>query len=278
MAQAPIVTANPFQAPLLTKDGALSYTWLIWFQNIGNALNAAINSAGQVIGGVAAGAIVSAQAFFGTRSEDIGTTLQNIDDTGAILGPGIDFSRPYINKNTDNIADGTGSPLAGGKEAYIALITSAPSPGDLLEWNGTQWVALPAPASLSKVTSEWLDSYNSATGAFTQSQPAYTDLSGRPALPVNDPAVAHQWLNSYNSTTGAFTQTQPAVADVTGAAPSASPTFTGTVTQPAPTVLTAATTATTATAGAGTALPATPVAYLSVSINGTTFKIPYYAV
>ena len=60
---------------------------------------------------------------------------------------------------------------------------------------------------------------------------------------------------------------------------SASPTITGTVTQPAPAVLTAATTATTVgAAGAAAALPATPSGYLSMSINGTTFKIPYYAV
>lgn len=51
-------------------------------------------------------------------------------------------------------------------------------------------------------------------------------------VPVTTPAVAHEWLASYNATTGAFTQTQPAVADVTGAAPLASPTFTGTVTVP----------------------------------------------
>ena len=43
-------------------------------------------------------------------------------------------------------------------------------------------------------------------------------------------------------------------------------------------VLTAQTTATSANAGAATALPATPSGYLEVSINGTVFKIPYYAV
>ena len=62
-------------------------------------------------------------------------------------------------------------------------------------------------------------------------------------------------------------------------APIANPTFTGVVTHPAPAVLTAATTATTVgAAGGATALPATPTGYLSMSINGTTFKIPYYAV
>ena len=61
-------------------------------------------------------------------------------------------------------------------------------------------------------------------------------------------------------------------------APLASPTFTGTVTQPSPARLTAASTATSATTGSATALPANPLGYLEMSINGTTVKIPYYAV
>lgn len=36
------------------------------------------------------------------------------------------------------------------------------------------------------------------------------------ALPLNTPAVAHQWLSAYNAATGAFTQTQPAFADISG--------------------------------------------------------------
>jgi hypothetical protein len=105
------------------------------------------------------------------------------------------------------------------------------------------------------------------------------------ALPVNTPGVSHQWIASYDAVTGVFTLSQPAIADVSGLvaalallAPIASPTFTGVVTEPAPPVLTAATTATSATAGAGSALPANPAGYLEVSINGTTFKIPYYPV
>jgi hypothetical protein len=34
--------------------------------------------------------------------------------------------------------------------------------------------------------------------------------------PLNTPAVAHQWLNSYDAATGAFTQTQPAFSDISG--------------------------------------------------------------
>ena len=61
-------------------------------------------------------------------------------------------------------------------------------------------------------------------------------------------------------------------------APIASPSFTGTVTQPTPSVLTAATTATSATAGAASALPATPLGYLEMTVNSVTIKVPYYSV
>jgi hypothetical protein len=72
----------------------------------------------------------------------------------------------------------------------------------------------------------------------------------------------------------------PAAGPVPAAyAPAASPTFTGTVTQPTPPVLTAALTqATVGAAGGATALPATPTGYLKLSINGTVFAVPYYAV
>lgn len=38
-----------------------------------------------------------------------------------------------------------------------------------------------------------------------------------------------------------------------------------------------AVTATSATAGGATALPATPAGYLTLSINGTSYKVPFYA-
>lgn len=41
--------------------------------------------------------------------------------------------------------------------------------------------------------------------------------SAMPIVPVNTPAVTHEWLASYNATTGAFTQTQPAFSDISGA-------------------------------------------------------------
>lgn len=49
-----------------------------------------------------------------------------------------------------------------------------------------------------------------------------------PIVPKTIVAVAHKWLNSYDATTGLFTQTQPAFTDISGiAAPAQLPTPTG---------------------------------------------------
>jgi hypothetical protein len=42
-----------------------------------------------------------------------------------------------------------------------------------------------------------------------------------PVSPQNTPAISHEWINSYNASTGIFTQTQPAFADVSGVATTA---------------------------------------------------------
>jgi hypothetical protein len=106
-----------------------------------------------------------------------------------------------------------------------------------------------------------------------------------PIVPLTLAPVDHEFLTGYDDTTGDFSAAQPAIADVSGLsaalallAPIASPTFTGTVMQPTPSVLTAAATDTSATAGAASALPATPALYLEVSINGTVYKIPAYSI
>lgn len=83
--------------------------------------------------------------------------------------------------------------------------------------------------TIAQVAHKWLDSYNATTGAFTQSQPACSDLSNAGTLCTSSAAlaqaitqVAHKWLDSYNATTGAFTQSQPACADLSNAAASCS--------------------------------------------------------
>jgi hypothetical protein len=85
-------------------------------------------------------------------------------------------------------------------------------------FDGTNWetTGLILPASAGPTAHEWVSAYNAATGAFTLSRPAYTDLTGLPTLPASAGPTAHQWLASYNAGTGAFTLTQPAFGDISG--------------------------------------------------------------
>lgn len=70
--------------------------------------------------------------------------------------------------------------------------------------------------TLANAAHKWLNSYNSTTGIFTQTQPDYSDLTGTPIVAATLANAAHKWLNSYNSVTGLFTQTQPDYSDLTG--------------------------------------------------------------
>lgn len=45
---------------------------------------------------------------------------------------------------------------------------------------------------------------------------AYSGATSYPTVPTNTSSVSHQWLASYDASTGAFTQTQPAFSDVSG--------------------------------------------------------------
>jgi len=72
------------------------------------------------------------------------------------------------------------------------------------------------PISISNVAHKWLNSYDATTGLFTQTQPAYSDISGTPTQPGNTPSVSHEFLTSYDSSTGIFGQGQPAFSDLSG--------------------------------------------------------------
>lgn len=72
------------------------------------------------------------------------------------------------------------------------------------------------PATIGPTAHEWINSYDSATGAFTLAQPDYSDLTGKPTLPSDATATPHRWVNSYTASTGAFTETQPDFTDVSG--------------------------------------------------------------
>src|SRR5215469_4306775 len=58
----------------------------------------------------------------------------------------------------------------------------------------------------------------STLGGVALSGLCQTGGTGCPQLPITITPVSHQWLNSYTSTTGLFTQTQPAFSDLSGQA------------------------------------------------------------
>lgn len=72
------------------------------------------------------------------------------------------------------------------------------------------------PGNTPAVTHEWINSYDSSDGAFTQTRPDYSDLTGVPQLPITIAAVLSNWLRSYDATTGLFTASQPAFTDLIG--------------------------------------------------------------
>lgn len=210
-------------APIVDPGtGKMTWTFMKWFQDATTRIQSSLDQSGQFNGTIAASTKV------GSRPEGIGTTLQNIDSSGIITAGGIDFSRSYANKDTDHINDGSGNPLAGGKTAYSALVASSPTAGKGIIYNGSAWVLTILPITLAKVAHQWIDSYNSTTGTFTQSQPAFTDISGTVAasqLPTPTTStlggiqavnsVAHQWI-SWIDSSGVPHLSQPAFSDVSG--------------------------------------------------------------
>lgn len=188
MAQKPATTFTALRTPLLASDGTMSWTWQQWFLDAQNRIQNGLNQIGDFIGKL------TQQTEIAGRGGTIGSITGNLDDAGVVTAAGIDFARPYVNKTTDYIEDGEGSPLSGGKAAYSSLINSAPVAGRALIFSGAEW----APQQVN-----------------------YSDVSGTPILPENAPESPHLWLSGYNAASGLFTQSQPNFADLGGAATAA---------------------------------------------------------
>lgn len=129
------------------------------------------------------------------------------NNTGATGAPGYVSITANDLPGLGAITIGTTSPLGGGGSVSLgasltltcsSCITSIPQ----------------LPITKTGVTSNWIRSYDSTTGLFVASQPAYSDISGTPQLAVTKTAVTSNWINSYSSITGLFTATQPATADL----------------------------------------------------------------
>lgn len=222
MSTRPVLSTTTPLTPIIDPNGQMSFAWIKWFQNVQNVINSSLDQNGNIVGNIDSGAGITG------RSGTIGQILGNIDDGGVVTEDGIDFSRIYINQNINFIADGVGSPIAGGKAAFAAFIASDPTIGEMLVYNGTDWLPVPAPESLAEVTHEWLDSYDSTTGLFTQSQPAFADVSGVLSPSQIPPPttislggveaivpVAHTWINQID-TAGVPHLSQPAFTDILG--------------------------------------------------------------
>ena len=183
------VKTNTFalaRSPLVDKDGMLTWTGQQQFQLWNTQLTNALDQIGNFIGGLSSSVTITGRA--GT----LGTALQNIDSSGVITSGGIDFSRSYVNKNLDNISDGTtykrttANDVSGASAAYSALVASGPSSGKSLVFNGSAWVpqnvsynnVSGTPASAGPTAHEWVSAYDASTATFTLSRPAFTDISG----------------------------------------------------------------------------------------------------
>jgi hypothetical protein len=72
------------------------------------------------------------------------------------------------------------------------------------------WTEPIVPVTKTLIAHEWLDSYDQATGIFTASRPAYSDLTGTPTLPATDAPTTGEYLTGYDATTGLFSKSTPA--------------------------------------------------------------------
>lgn len=144
--------------PLIDKNGKALYAFLKWMQSVGTNLNENFDPNGDYQGPIGSRATVGGRAT-------LVSILQFISTDGVVQADGIDFAIPYLNKDTDHIADGFGSPLAGGKAAFTALVSSPP------------------PVTPHK----WVRGLSA--GVFVESQPDFSDLSGSSA-PAQVPVLS----------------------------------------------------------------------------------------
>ncbi len=181
----PAIQPSPFLAAiksqLVDARGMATSICERLFQDWDTRLTNGLNAIGQFVGEINPVTIITGRVA-------IGTLFSNIDNSGVVEADGIDFVRPYLNKTTDNITDGTGSPLAGGRTAYGAFTASGPVAGQVLVYDGSHWLPHAKANTKAPLTDEWLKSFDEATGDFTQSRPAFANIAGQIAPPSQMPA------------------------------------------------------------------------------------------
>ena len=170
MANQPAPPLVILRSPLVDKDGMLTLEGIKQFQIWATQLQNGLDQIGNFIGNL------DPTVQIVSKPGTIGTITQNLNAAGVVTGGGVDFALPYLNKNTDHIADGSGSPLAGGKIAFVALAN--PLTGKVLEWDGANWQWVARAQTKALVASQFFASFDEATGLFGTAQPAFTDISG----------------------------------------------------------------------------------------------------
>lgn len=73
-----------------------------------------------------------------------------------------------------------------------------------------------AESDIANLTTDLAAKATSASLATVATSGSYSDLSNKPTLAATKASVSSQWLKSYDASTGAFTSTQPAYSDITG--------------------------------------------------------------
>jgi len=114
MATAPVTsTLGLVRAPIVDRSGIMSRDMLKWVQKIEAKTNTSLTLLGEVVGiinGVFSGQIKGeTTTVTGTQSilSSLTAILQNLDQLGVMLAPGVDFTRSYVAKNSDNIPSGS---------------------------------------------------------------------------------------------------------------------------------------------------------------------------
>lgn len=307
---APASTLVIARVPIVDSNQMATWNFLKILQDWDTKLRNGLNSLGQVIGDIAQSTQIVGRTAIGTLLQFLdnnGMVLAGgIDFARAYINKDTD----HITDGTGNpLAGGTvayatlvASAPVGGQTIWfdgtswlpIAIAQSLPSVPS--QWVNSYDASTGLFTQSQPAFSDLLGTANVAqinvANVFTQNQ----EIDGTSAFPVKlssaDPGATALRLINTSNISGAWIGLVGSAG--AGGAPSGSVAVTidGTATAPIyitpgaltvagalraqSIVLTSAATSTTATAGGATALPATPDGYLSISINGTVFKLAYF--
>ena len=169
--------------------------------------------------------------IYSVETTDNGALVILSDGSAIAVGLNSAVTTPYLvfitnlGAGTATLTPTTGTVNGGASFALLQNYTS------MVFFDGTNWwaTALPiVPVDTPAIAHEFFTAYNAATGAFTQAQPAFTDISGIVApsqLPTPTAATlggvkaagptAHEWVYEIDLT-GTPLLSQPAYSDISG--------------------------------------------------------------